>query len=445
MATKRTTKKKTKRSKKAPGKAAPKSNVPAPPAPPKRDAPEAAPAIIRHDDSLVMKDERLRAFANSFNTADYNYVVTARDAPNVQFLRRPTGIIELDIDLGGGFPAGGSCFISGPDNSGKTWLVLRTMAMQQRIYGHACRLGYALAEGQFPYDQAIDAGMKVYVPNHIIEQWQEWYRLRGMPLLTLDQVRDLQDESVENQLWIAMGATGEDILEVVLGWVRTKAMSVVAIDSLNGLQSGVDAEKTLDENEKVAAQATMIGKFFKKYVPITTGFNGPNETTVLFTQQVRSNQDRASAPSYMQKFIPQYISSGGGWSGRHYKLIGLLLDDGKKLKDGEKNVTGKTIRWFTEKGKSGTHDNKSGEVAFYYNLGGVDEMGELIASGIKRGVIQQRGRQVIVVRPDSKEVLDGFTAPNQKALRTMLGADLDFELALRREILTQAGVRCLYT
>lgn len=394
--------------------------------------------------TLKDRDEAIKAFAQSFNEDGYKRVVTADQAPNPYFLRRPTGIIELDIDLGGGFPAGGICFISGPDNSGKTWLTLKTMAMQQKLYGSATRLAYCLAEGAFPYDQAFRAGLRVYVPDHIIQQRQEWRRLRGMPPMTEEEINFFQDPYYKDHLRIVAGATGEDVLKAVLGGVMTNAFSVIAVDSLNGLQPSANAEKDMTDNEKMAAQATMIGRFFKKYTPITTGLNDTNLTTVLFTQQVRANQEKSSAPSYMQQWLPSYVSSGGGWSGKHYKLIGLNVDSGSKIKDKGKNVIGKKVKWNTEKGKAGTHDNIFGEVSFYYENGNSDDIGELIASGIQRGIIQRFGREIVVIRPEDNAIIEGFTAPNEAAFRRMLEIDFDFEVALRREILNQAGIQCLY-
>lgn len=401
--------------------------------------------VVRKSVDMTEIDARIAAFEHSCNTDSDLYVVRASQAPNPYFLRRPTGIIDLDIDLGGGFPAGGCCFISGPDNSGKTFLMLRAMGWQQRLFGPDCRMAYAITEGAFPYGQAINAGMRVYVPTDIINQWQEWRHLRGMPLLTGEQVAELQREDVNKQLRIMRAPNGEALLSIMLEAIKTNAFSVIACDSLNGLQPSGETGKEMTDAEKVAAQSTLIGKFFKKYVPITTGFTNQNTTTVLFTQQVRANQDRASAPSYMQKWIPQFVSSGGGWSGRHYKLIGLGLEDGKLLKNGEKEVIGKMLGWHIEKGKAGTHDNKSGDVAFYYNIpGGVDEIGELISAGIKRGLIQTHNKQTIVVRPDDRKILTEFNAPNLKVFRKLLEVDFDLELALRREILSHADKPCLY-
>jgi RecA/RadA recombinase len=400
-----------------------------------------APAFYQ---DLATRDMAIRALAHSLNTDERKVIVPADEAPNPYMLRRPTGIIELDIDLAGGFPAGGCNFISGPDNSGKTWLMLKVMAYQQRLYGNACRLAYGLSEGAFPFDQAITAGLKIAVPDEILEQWQEWRRLRGVSLYTMQELLSFKEKLGE--FYVVRGQTGEEILETLLACIRSNAFSVVGCDSLNGLQPSIEAPKSMDDNEMRAAHATMIGKFFKRYIPITTGLSGTNLTTLIFTQQVRANQERANAPANLQKYIKEWAIAGG-WSAKHFKLVDLVLWDGKTLKEGNEDTgrvtIGKMMNWFTEKGKAGTHDNISGDVAFYYPRG-VDMIGELMTSGIKRGVLQQFGTRWKVIRPDTKEMLEDFTAPSQKAMRRMLEADFDFELAFRREILEQAGVKCLY-
>jgi len=393
---------------------------------------------------LEDKDARIDALIHSVNTAGTKYIARASESPDTYFLRRPTGIMELDIDLAGGFPAGGCCFIGGGDNSGKTLLVLKVMAMQQRLYGDNCRLAYAVTEGTFPYGQAIKAGMRVYLPDRLIEQQQEWLRIRKLPLLTSEEVARSQCPSVDKQLVILRGYTGEEVLTTMLEAVKTRAFSVIACDSLNGLQPAANAEKDMDEHEKMAAHANMFGRFLKKYIPLTTGLNKTNYTSVLFTQQVRSNPEKAEASSFMRKYVDSTIPAGGGAAGSHYKLIGLRLYSRKVLKN-TAGVIGKMIGWKLDKGKANTHDNLSGDVAFYYaRTGGVDEVGELMAAAIKRGVIQQDGKKVIVVRPEDGVVLDEFTSATQKALRKILEIDPELEMSLRREVLGQAGISCLY-
>ncbi len=397
--------------------------------------------------TLPAKDQAIRAWINSANTKDNTHVVIASDAPNTYTLRRPTGIMELDIDLGGGFAAGGCGIISGPDNVGKSHLIFRTMAMQQRLYGNACRQVYAVTEGGFPFDQAIRAGCKIPVPDEMLEQWQEVRRLRNIPLYTKEQLLFFKQKI--GDVYLIGGKTGEEVLANVIEAVRTNAFSLVACDSMQGLMPAANLKKEMTEEEKRAAHANMMKRFWTQYIPITgISYGETNYTTVLFTNQVRSNQERANMPSYMQQHIPEWSPAGGGHTTRHYKLVDLVLWDSKVLRkkdnDDHSVPIGKLIHWKTEKGKAGTHDNKFGEVPFYYELGGPDVYGELLASGIKRGVLQQRGEKMVVVQPDTKVVLDDYTAPSAKAMRSMIQSDFDFELAIRREILTAAGIQCLY-
>jgi len=454
MAAKKTTKKTTKATTKKravkTAKAPKAEEAPKPSPVPTYIGDDEHPLIPRHEtliptfqQDLATRDEAIRALCHSMNTEERRVIVTADEAPNPYMLRRPTSIIEMDIDLGGGFPAGGCCFISGPDNSGKTWLMLKAMAMQQKLYGHACRIVFALAEGAFPFDQAVNAGLKIAIPDEIIEQWGEWRRLRGFPPFTETELLGFKEKVGE--FYIIRGNTGEEILQTMLDCVRTNAFSMIGCDSLNGLQPSIDAEKAIDKFEMRAAHATMLGKFFKKYIPITTGLSGLNQTTVIFTQQVRANQERANAAANVQKYMKPYAIAGG-YAARHYKLIDLMMWDGAKIRKGKDGgpVIGKRMNWLTEKGKAGTHDNRQGDVAFYYHLGGADTTGELITSALQRGVLAKYGTKWKVARPDTGAVLEDFTAPSQKSLRRMLDADFEFELAFRREVLQQAGIQCLY-
>lgn len=434
--------------KKLPAKKAAKKTTKAAPKTPPKVAQVVAPpdttalTVVPRTD-LATRDEAIYALMQSLNTVDRKVIARADEVTNPYMLRRPTNIMDLDIDLGGGFPAGGCSMISGPDNSGKTWLLLKAMAEQQRIYGDACRLGYGMSEGAFPFDQAINAGVKIAVPDDIIAQWNMWRAIRGMPPYTEEEVAFFKQQV--GQFHIFRGATGEELLSVILKAVYINAYSLIGCDSLNGLLPNADAEKDLDKTNKKAAHAYMIDNFFRHYIPMTTGLNGVNPTTVIFTQQVRANQERAFAPSHMQAYIKPWAVSGA-YAAKHYKLIDLVISD-RPLKKGDKenrHVVGKIVSWYLDKGKAGTHDNKSGEFAYYYGLPGTDDIGELMASAIKRGVLQQHGKRWAVMRPDTRELREDFSAPSQAAMRKMLEADPEFERALRLEVLTSAGIRCLY-
>lgn len=414
------------------------------------DAPAAARAISPppppgSDPQFQARQAALDAVANKFNKEGHAVMVRGDEAPNPYILRRPTGIMELDINLGGGWPAGGTCFISGPDNSGKTWLMMQTMAMQQRIYGSSCIQAFAITEGGFPYDQAMRVGLRISVPDVMIQQWQEHRQQRGLVPYTTEEMGRFKEQIGDFR--IIRGDTGEEVLTVLLGVVRTKACSVICLDSLQGLQPVVDAGKEMDEAAKQAAHANMMTEFFKRYVPLTTGLSGVNETTLLMSQQVRSNRAKSAAPSYMQAAIKDWTIAGA-YSARHFKLVDLILYDGalqRKELNGVKHVVGKTLKWETEKGKAGTHDNIHGEVQYSYLFPqGVDFTGTVMDAAMQRGILRKVGNQYTLVRPDTNEVMQDFTAPSLKKFREYMDVDFNFELAVRQEILAAAGVQCLY-
>lgn len=404
------------------------------------------------DQAFLERTAALDAVASSFNEAGHMVMVRGDEAPNPYIIRRPTGIMEMDIDLGGGFPAGGTCFVSGPDNAGKTWLMLETMAMQQRIYGDRCVQAMAVTEGGFPYDQCMRVGLRINVPDEMIRQWQQVRVQRGMAPYTVQDLAYFKQQVGDFR--IIRGSTGEEVLTVLLQVIATRACSVVCVDSLQGLRPMADASKEMDEASKRAAHATMLTEFFKRYIPLTTGLSGVNETTVLMTQQVRSNSAKAEASANIQKYLKDWAIAGS-YAARHYKLVDLIVWDGERKKvdiPGQgSTVVGKTLKWETEKGKAGTHDNISGEVQYRYMLNngtpfppGVDFLGTVMDSAQQRGVLRKVGNKYTLVRPDTNEVLEDYAAPSLKAFKRCMELDEEFEMAVRLEVLAAAGVQCLY-
>ena len=387
----------------------------------------------------------LDAIVNTVTEDGRRLAVPVHEAPNPHMLRRPCGIMELDIDLGGGPPAGGACFISGPDNSGKTWLLLRYLAMQQKLYGQNFVGAYVIGEGTFPFDQAIKAGLVVPYPEVMIQQWQQARMERGLPLFSEDELMPYRQGI--GRLEIIRGAYGEEMLDMVIRLVSTNVVSIIGIDSLNSLNPLANLDKSLEDNDKRAAHAMMMQRFFSMYIPYTRGLYGLNNTTLLMTQQVRANPQKATAPAHIQQYLKDWAISGG-YAMKHYKLIDLILWDGEVKKKDVKGVGkvafGKVMKWATEKGKAGTHDNITGEVLFRYDLpGNVDFQDTVIVAGQKRGVIQQVKNKVCIIRPDGTEVT-ALQARNYANMKKMMEMDFEYELAVRREVLAAAGIQCLY-
>jgi RecA/RadA recombinase len=426
-----------KKKKKATAQAPPKSKV---------SAKLLAPPVEGQDPNKLRQG--LKEFMASFNRdAGHKVVAFADEVPNTYELRRPSGIMQLDIDTGGGIPSGGLSYISGPDNAGKTYLIMLYMLMHQKLYGQYSSIAYGCVEGGFDFRRAINMGLKIAVPDEVVNQWDKARQLRGMPAYTKDEWKSFKEQTGE--FVILRGNTGEELLETVLGAVQTRLFGIIAVDSVSVILPAPDAEKDLSDPNKYAGRANLITDFITHYTPLTSGLDGLNYTTLIFVSQVRANKAKAEAASFMQRYMKDWAATGA-WAPRHIKLLDITLWSGQSLKktvQGKKSVIGKVMHWEISKGKAGTHDNIQGDVPFYYefyNAAGVDRVDSVITAGMRSGVIVERGGKVHVIRPETGNLSDIRDIPSVKSLGKMMEVDFDFELAVRREVLASRGIQCLY-
>jgi RecA/RadA recombinase len=384
----------------------------------------------------IQTDAERRRALGALQTKLEGKLIPANRLENVYTLRRPTGIVELDVALGGGFPAGGACMLSGPYNSGKSWLLFRTMAMQQQLYGDSFMGALHVAETQLPYDQMLQAGMRIEVPDSVIRQWIQRDLELGLPMWDNERIAFYKQQV--GTLHIIEGGIGEQVLQTVLECVKTNVFSVIGVDSVSSLEPQRDADKDMDEEQARAARAIMMGKFWTKYVPHVN--KGVNTTTLLFTQQVRANDSQ-----YGKEW-----KITGGKASEHYKLIDLAMWAGKQLTrqiQGRNHTVGKQTFFETIKGKAGTHDHIKGEFAFYYSEffpGNVDVHGDLIVFARQQGILMQTNKGMQLLNAITREPVDGMYAPTEEALKECLQMDFDFELDFRRHVMAAAGLKCLY-
>jgi RecA/RadA recombinase len=265
---------------------------------------------------------------------------------------------------------------------------------------------------------------------------------RNLPKYTAEERRYFKRQVGE--FVIIRGSTGEETLEAVLGIASRKVCGIIGLDSVNALLPQADADKSLDEETKRAARANLMTQFFAHYYRHSTGLDGLNPTTLIFTQQVRSNQDRANAPSYMQRYIPDYTVTGARAT-KHGKLIDIMVKSGEKLTKttgGVKHIIGKELKWEITKGKAGAHDNVYGATNFYYDRG-VDRLETVLETGQRFGVLVAGSDGIYSIRPETGEATD-MGAPDMGTLRRLMEVDFELELAIRREILATAGIKCIY-
>jgi RecA/RadA recombinase len=389
--------------------------------------------------------ERAQAFSVAMNKDGRKRVVAANDAPNLYELRRPTGILPMDRDIGGGFPAGGFCVIAGPDNAGKTWLLMNTYVMHQKIYGQRACIAHAIVEGGFDYRRALQMGLVISVPDEIIAAWNQERVQLGMPAYTQDDWLWFKRQIGVFQL--LRGATGEELMHVVLEAVKANFYNLIGIDSVSVLLPEADEAKDVGETPKYAGNANLLTDFMRKYTPYTTGINDPNPTTVVGIMQVRANSDKSNAPSYIAKFMKDWHATGA-WAIKHGKLVDIQIWDGALLKrtvHGQNQTYGKALHWRIEKGKAGCHDNVAGETEYRYDIpAGHDNVWSLIGAGVARGVFREERGRVEVYNPISWEKTTLGGHPDYTTFGQQLVTDIEFELSMRYYVLAAFGVQCIY-
>lgn len=404
------------------------------------------------------RKQQLRVLMNSFNKdhtkgKGHKVIAFADEVANPFFLRRPCGITQLDIDTGGGLPAGGVSVLSGPDNAGKTFLLNKYMAMHQRLYGSASCIALAVVESNPDYFFMRKCGIQVAVPDVMIEERAHERKLRGLPPFTKEQMKLFKQQV--GDFVIIREETSEALFDAILAAVRQNIFGILGLDSISMIQASAEAAiDTFENRPQQALDAGLITRFYKKYFPLTLGLDErQNETTLIFTSQVRSNRKKSEVASWnprMAGFMKDY-EAGGAYAGRHGKLIDVLLGTGAREKaaqevDGKKVrvAVGKTITWEIKKGKAGTHDGITGEVDFHYDTL-TNDLSTLLVAGIRLGVIVEKGGLLTVHNAETGDVLKDLEGiPGSEEFAKRLTDNFDLELTVRREVLAASGLQCTY-
>ena len=387
-----------------------------------------------------------------------NLLVFADEISSPNFLRRPTGIAQIDIDLGGGFPAGTVNYVSGPENAGKTWLLFKTYAMHQRLYGPNSSIMHCQIEGPFDYFFLRNTvGYKIAIPTNLIEEHQEHRKARKVPLLTKAEVKELATGIGE--FLMLLPTTMEEMIDWILETTQRGLAHIIGVDSIAAAEPSAEAVlNTLTKSPQQGAHATLMKRFLQHFYPLVSGSRGLNETTLIFINQVIHNRDKANAAPFMQKFIKDWKPAGSP-AAKHGKTLDLLVWSGAKIRekggkkkdeDGEdekKAIIGKDFNWEVVKGKLGTHDNIFGKTDFYYTEDSLTQnLKSIMLAGMKYGVLKEEKGKWSLLNATTGVAIEGLhDVEGFDIFLEMMRKDRDIELLVRRELLAGAGVACRYT
>lgn len=387
------------------------------------------------------KRKRVLALMNKVNThAKKDLIRFASDVPSTYYVRRPCGITQLDVDSGGGLPAGGLTTIGGIDGAGKSTLLYLYFAMNQRLHGPQSAIAYAYKEGAIDFEWARKCGWMVAVPEQDIDLIQESRRQRGAPLLNHEEVADLRSEIGIN-VAIPSGLTAEETCDGMLYAIESNEFQLVSLDSIEALMPNQEAkQESLEKQGQQASRATVLSRFIQHFY---AAMSGHNYTTTVATMQMRANRAKAEAASYLQKYISDY-SQQAAYAIRHAALLNIVLEKGAKVHAGskkDKQQIGRVMRWEIAKGKAGTHEGIKGDVEFNY-VGLVDLQRSLLGAAMKYGVAVEQGGRITVKKMNGDEIVTFDDGADQFC--DDLYDNFDLEERVRLEVMAAASKTCLY-
>lgn len=295
-------------------------------------------------------------------------------------LRRPSGIVDLDIATGGGLPAGGLCEIIGPEGACKTYLTNLYMSRQQQIFGKEFAGAACMTEMHFDKLYAKTAcGLRVaFAPEEIAREEE----LAGRKL-NEDELAWLRDEVGHFQE--AFADCAEVLYDVLLDIIDSRLYNLVVIDSWGSMLTMQEAKSDKGMKDKVrGGSAKVNAEFMRRFSATMMGVSGgPVMTTVIGINQMRDSMDPNKS-----------METQGGWALKHGKFVSIKLHPGKPIwrdstgalsvgysddKSVKKEKVGKIIYWAITKGKAGCHDGPTGEFWYFY-ADGVDTTRALLVA-----------------------------------------------------------------
>lgn len=386
---------------------------------------------------------RLNAFIQKTNAEAKSQVIGQADSiPNNYLLRRPSGIVDLDVSLKGGLPASTLNIFTGPEGGGKTTLLYLYMAQQQRLFRDACNLALVVGEQLPDYLHMRSLGLRVAVPLEVIEALHDARLRRGAPGLTKEERAELQQQT--GNFVLINADTGEASFDIATGLIDQGIFNIVGIDSFSMLEAKADkeaADESFEKNGRQAAGASLVTKFAKHIQPMLR--RTTSKTTVIGICQVRANRSKSEAAAHIQKYLPDFAMSAP-YTLRHQCSIGLLISAGEKLKEGpkeSKTQVGKTIRATTFKGKFGVHEGIVTEYDMRFDTP-YDAVHDLVLAAMAEGFIEQRGSSYNIRADDGTYIYEKGMKLSE--IESNIRQDIEMEYWLRSRVLGKRGVECIF-
>jgi recombination protein RecA len=329
------------------------------------------------------KTRKISAVVNELKSKYPGRVFTAQEYTMPWLVKRlPTSILDLDIALGGGLPAGGMTFITGREGVGKNWLINQVIREHQQRHGDSTSVAVVSTEMVYDKEFAQLCGVKVALSDIEIAKIRESYEANEEPF-TAEQEAGLREQIGE--FITVPPSLAEESLQIAIDLIASREFSIVVIDSFGSLLTEHDDEGELSDPNRVGGAALLNTKFARKLnAALGPDKDGnPNLTCVVGVNQIRDNTDRAN------KYSPK-TQEGGGWALKHARWVTIEMSRQAKVKDGDL-VIGKTVRWEITKQKAGGHEGASGSFDHLHKYVGINRVAHSIAVSTDYGVMARKG------------------------------------------------------
>jgi RecA/RadA recombinase len=311
----------------------------------------------------------------------------------VQSTKIETGILPLDIVLGGGYEVGDVIEWSGPSGTGKSTALL-----------HFC--GERIRQGQRVAYLDVEGGVKERILSNMALLDYVGTEAGQAPMLLLNPYNF---------------ADLERIFDTVLMGPEEFRYDHIVIDSITGVSSTDLNDKTpLMKSAKNSLQNSatkIIAKFLERYKGLCRAYG----VTLWMIQQARV-KFKDKGPYGMEA----YIAPAGGYASEHWPDVRLWLDEGPKLRREEQTTVGlneHVVYGMVSKLKTIKNRNERPmipiptPIIFGYGVSNIMFL-EIVLENNKLVTKKPGGRRELHL--EGLEGLDGQTCKNLKAFRTLL-------------------------